>query len=83
MNGGAGCALGFVLRSSTMSYLDKIVAQRKRDVADAKRSVDEATLRRTLGERGLPVGDFVASIGLGAPLAVLAEFKRASPRCVG
>ena len=58
--------------------LDKIMAQRRLDVAEAKAAVSEATLRAQIAARP-PANDFRAAIAGSAPLAVLAEMKRASP----
>ncbi|KAG8459264.1 hypothetical protein KFE25_014109 [Diacronema lutheri] len=61
-----------------MSYLDKIVAQTRLDVAAAKAKIPEAELRRLIAARPLPA-PLADALRRGAPLAVLAEFKKASP----
>ena len=60
------------------SILDKIVAQRRLDVAAAKAAVPEHALRDMICARA-PANDLVATLTLAAPMAVLAEIKRASP----
>ena len=64
-------------RDGSPSYLDKIVAQRRLDVAAAKASVSEDALRAQIAAQS-PVHDFVAALRR-QELAVLAEMKRASP----
>ena len=61
-----------------MSFLDKIVAQRVLDVAEAKARVSEDELRGKIGARGAPA-DLAAIIRGAAPMGLLAEMKRASP----
>lgn len=62
-----------------MSILDKIVAQRLKDVAAAKDAVPLAALQAQL-DAAPPAIDFVARLRLAQPrTAVLAEVKRASP----
>ena len=65
------------LEDGSPSYLDKIVAQRRLDVAAAKASVSEDALRAQIAAQS-PVHDFVAALRR-QELAVLAEMKRASP----
>lgn len=65
--------------TTTMSYLEKIVAQTRIDVAEAKTKVPEAELRKLIAARPPPT-PLSEAIQRGAPLAVLAEFKKASPR---
>ena len=65
------------LEDGSPSYLDKIVAQRRLDVATAKASVSEDALRAQIAAQS-PVHDFVAALRR-QELAVLAEMKRASP----
>ena len=61
-----------------MSMLDKIVAQRLLDVAEAQSLVPADTLRAQIA--GVPAAaDFVATLREASPCCVLAEFKRASP----
>lgn len=60
------------------SILDKIVAQRLVDVAEAKALVSEEELRRRIAANS-PACDFVSTLRAAAPLSVLAEFKKASP----
>jgi ribonuclease G len=57
------------------SILDKIVAQRRIDVAAAMAAVPEAELRARIARRA-PANDFRATLRAAAPLAVLAEFKK-------
>ena len=65
------------LEDGSPSYLDKIVAQRRLDVAAAKAAVSEDALRAQIAAQS-PVHDFVAALRR-QELAVLAEMKRASP----
>lgn len=60
------------------SILDTIVAQRRKDVAAAKDAVPAESLLGRLWEVPPPI-DFVARLRAAAPLAVMAEIKRASP----
>lgn len=60
------------------TILDTIVARRRDDVAAAKAAVPAAALEAQLAGAP-PVIDFVARLRRDAPLAVIAEVKRASP----
>mmetsp|Transcript_13666 Transcript_13666/g.31974 ORF Transcript_13666/g.31974 Transcript_13666/m.31974 type:complete len:545 (+) Transcript_13666:31-1665(+) len=62
----------------TESYLDQIVARTRLDVAERKTSVPEAELRALIAARP-PLSALSEALVRGAPLAVLAEFKKASP----
>lgn len=64
---------------SSMSYLDQIVARTRIDVAEAKARVPEAELRELIAARPPPT-PLAEAVQRGSPLAVLAEFKKASPR---
>ena len=70
------------LEDGSPSYLDKIVAQRRLDVAAAKASVSEDALRAQIAAQS-PVHDFVAALRR-QELAVLAEicllYTSPSPR---
>lgn len=57
---------------------DKIVAQRRLDVAEAIAAVPAEALRAQIAKRA-PANDFCATLRAAAPLCVLAEMKRASP----
>ena len=59
------------------SVLDKIADQRRLDVTAAQAVVTEDQLRAQIAAQS-PAGDFVAALQ-AAPMAVLAEMKRASP----
>jgi anthranilate synthase/indole-3-glycerol phosphate synthase/phosphoribosylanthranilate isomerase len=60
------------------TILDTIVARRGEDVAAAKAAVPAAALEAKLADAP-PVIDFVDRLRRDAPLAVIAEVKRASP----
>ncbi len=60
-----------------MSYLDAIVAQRRRDIRSEKRFVPIETLQAMAGERSSMRG-FAAALR-SEPPAIVAEIKRASP----
>lgn len=63
---------------SEPTILDRIVAQRRLDLATAKEAVPADELRRRIA--GAPAGiDFVARLRAAAPVALIAEIKRASP----
>jgi anthranilate synthase/indole-3-glycerol phosphate synthase/phosphoribosylanthranilate isomerase len=66
------------MAAPTPSYLDQIVARTRLDVAEAKRAVPEADLRAAIAAQPPPTS-LAAALARGAPLAVLAEFKKASP----
>ncbi len=61
-----------------MTILDTIVAQRERDVAAAKAVVSEAELERQLAAAPAVTG-FEERLRRDAPMALIAEVKRASP----
>jgi anthranilate synthase/indole-3-glycerol phosphate synthase/phosphoribosylanthranilate isomerase len=60
------------------TILDRIVAQRRKDVAEAKLAVPFATLQEQV-RQAPPAIDFVARLRRDAPMALIAEIKRASP----
>jgi anthranilate synthase/indole-3-glycerol phosphate synthase/phosphoribosylanthranilate isomerase len=61
------------------SILDKIMAQRRLDVAAAKLKVPADELRKRIAARA-PALDFAATVrAASSPLCLLAEMKRASP----
>ena len=61
-----------------VTILDTIVAQRRLDVAQAKRDVPFPALQERL-RQAPPVLDFVARLRQEAPMALIGEVKRASP----
>ena len=66
---------------SPPSILDKIIAQRRLDVAEAQAAVPASALREKIAARA-PANDFPACVRAAAEktqLCVLAEMKRASP----
>lgn len=63
---------------SEETILDTIVAQRRLDIREAKERVPFAELQRQLAEAP-PLVDFPARLRQDAPMAVIAEVKRASP----
>lgn len=60
------------------TILDTIVARRRRDVADAKAAISQSALAARLAGAPEPV-DFAERLRRDAPMAVIAEVKRASP----
>jgi anthranilate synthase/indole-3-glycerol phosphate synthase/phosphoribosylanthranilate isomerase len=66
------------LAVSEATILDRIVAQRQLDVAAARSAVPEAVLRERLASAP-PVRGFVQRLRDAAPMALIAEIKRASP----
>lgn len=60
------------------TILDRIVAQRRRDVAAAKAATPASALEGALCGAP-PVIDFVRRLRAAAPMALIAEIKRASP----
>lgn len=60
------------------SILERIVAQRRRDVADAKARRPRAAVERDAAAAPPPI-DVVARLRRGGRIAVMAEIKRASP----
>lgn len=63
---------------SNETILDRIVAQRRKNVEAAKRAVPQTALQDRLGEAP-PAIDFLARLRASAPMALIAEIKRASP----
>lgn len=63
---------------SEPTILDRIVTQRRADVRAAKQRVPFAELQGQLGNAP-PVVDFAERLRRDAPMAVIAEIKRASP----
>jgi len=63
---------------SSETILDRIVAQRRRDVAEAKKLVPEAALRERLSASP-PAIEFCGRLSAAGPMALIAEIKRASP----
>ena len=63
---------------SESTILDRIVAQRRLDVAAARSAVPEAALRERLASAP-PVRGFVERLRAATPMALIAEIKRASP----
>jgi indole-3-glycerol phosphate synthase len=61
----------------TGTILDKIVSDKRQEVAGAKRRMSLKTLKERLGQRGTP-RDFAAALR-GEGLALIAEVKQASP----
>jgi anthranilate synthase/indole-3-glycerol phosphate synthase/phosphoribosylanthranilate isomerase len=60
------------------TILDTILARRERDVAEARAAVPPSELEARLAEAP-PAIDFIARLRRDAPMAVIAEVKRASP----
>jgi anthranilate synthase/indole-3-glycerol phosphate synthase/phosphoribosylanthranilate isomerase len=60
------------------TILDTILARRERDIAQAKAAVPAGALEARLPDAP-PAIDFVARLRRDAPMAVIAEIKRASP----
>ena len=60
------------------TILDTILARRERDVAEAKAAVPPSELEARLADAP-PAIDFIARLRRDAPIAVIAEVKRASP----
>lgn len=60
------------------TILDTIVSRREKDVADAKAAVPEPELERRLASAPAVIG-FEERLRRDAPMAVIAEVKRASP----
>ncbi len=63
---------------SEPTILDTIVARRRQDVAEAKAAVSQAELGARLAGAPEPI-DFAERLRRDAPMAVIAEVKRASP----
>ena len=66
------------MRMSDATILDTIVAQRRKDIADAKLLWPASLLQAALAEAPQPL-DFAARLRTDSPMAVIAEVKRASP----
>ncbi len=60
------------------TILDEIVEAKRREVAQAKARVPETELRRRMAESPQP-RDFLAALRAAAPIALIAEVKKASP----
>lgn len=60
------------------TILDRIVAQRRKDIEQAKRDAPFAALQEQARHAPPPIG-FVARLRSDAPMALIAEIKRASP----
>jgi indole-3-glycerol phosphate synthase len=58
--------------------LDRIIASKRREVAEARSRISEAELERRLGSAP-PVRDFRAAVDRPGTLQLIAEVKRASP----
>jgi anthranilate synthase/indole-3-glycerol phosphate synthase/phosphoribosylanthranilate isomerase len=63
---------------SDPTILDRIVAQRRTDVAAAKKTMPKGELLTRAESAPGPI-DFVARLRAAAPMALIAEIKRASP----
>jgi anthranilate synthase/indole-3-glycerol phosphate synthase/phosphoribosylanthranilate isomerase len=63
---------------SDPTILDRIVAQRRLDVAEAKTNVSEAALLARVASAPETI-DFAERLRAAAPMALIAEIKRASP----
>jgi indole-3-glycerol phosphate synthase len=61
-----------------MSILDEIIAAKRRELEDAKRSRPEADVRRAV-ENGSPPRNFFAALAAPGPIKLIAEVKKASP----
>lgn len=61
-----------------MSFLDRIVAAKREEVALAKTAAPESVLRRQL-DRIAPPRDFLGALIGGPPIRLIAEVKKASP----
>ncbi|MFO0791227.1 MAG: indole-3-glycerol phosphate synthase TrpC [Pirellulales bacterium] len=60
------------------TILDKIVARKREEIAQAKGMLPEAELRAQLADAP-PVRDFFAALAAGPPIRLIAEVKKASP----
>ena len=63
---------------SDATILDTIVAQRRKDIAQAKRDVPFKALQERARQAPAPI-DFIERLRRDAPMALIAEIKRASP----
>jgi indole-3-glycerol phosphate synthase len=61
-----------------LTILDRIVADKRREVAEAKSRVPEGRLREQLASAP-PARDFYAALAGGPPIRLIAEVKKASP----
>jgi indole-3-glycerol phosphate synthase len=66
------------LVSGVSTILDKIVANKRDEVAAAKAALPPAELRARLADAP-PVRDFFAPLATGGPIKLIAEVKKASP----
>lgn len=62
----------------TDTVLDRIVAVKRREIAEARERVPEAELHRRLADAP-PVRDFFAALAKPGPIRLIAEIKKASP----
>jgi indole-3-glycerol phosphate synthase len=60
------------------TILDKIVATKRQEIAQAKSAVPEALVRQRLAEAP-PVRNFLAALSSAPPIRLIAEVKKASP----
>ena len=60
------------------TILDKIVAKKQTEVAEAKSAMPEGALREQLASAP-PVRNFLAALSAGPPIRLIAEVKKASP----
>ncbi len=60
------------------TVLDKIVADKRREIAERRQSVPETELERRAADAP-PVRDFFAALANGGPIRLIAEIKKASP----
>jgi anthranilate synthase/indole-3-glycerol phosphate synthase/phosphoribosylanthranilate isomerase len=60
------------------TILDRIVAQRRKDIAEAKSAMPFASLQEQVRQAPPPI-DFVGRLRRDTPMALIAEIKRASP----
>src|SRR5262245_26656203 len=61
-----------------MTILDKIVATKRREIAQAKAACPEAELRAMIRDTP-PTRDFMAALAAPGPIKLIAEVKKASP----
>lgn len=77
------CALGGMQRQRyngpmAATILDKIVAEKRREIAAARQRIDERALEAQLADAP-PVRDFFAALAAPGPIRLIAEVKKASP----
>ncbi|MBA3481975.1 MAG: indole-3-glycerol-phosphate synthase TrpC, partial [Pirellulales bacterium] len=60
------------------TVLDKIVAAKRREIADCRARTPEAELRKKLADAP-PPRDFFAALAAPGPIRLIAEVKKASP----